>query len=436
MRVRLAQSPSVKRIQAPRGWAWQVTATVHGVRRKRQIYEAPLPAGEAERRAREQVALWAAEQANQTLAIRRVQTRLSEDQLRLAERFFEWASQDITCERVRLLATSPLTDEQLYLAQILFRRLPNITDDELLARTMQWQRELQAPRLPLSKAVEQFMASRRVQSGQRATYQGLLAALAEAVGQERSVGDISQADLERFLGRYVNPVTFNKRRGDLAVFFNFLIKREVLKVSPLRFLDPREEPPKDNMPETLPPDSAAALMKDVEDHYPGLATYFALALFGACRPSWRIGEAYELIYKDPEKRGWIFRETAIHIPGSISKTGKPRELPLNDVPPLAEWLKVYPPGALPLPANPERVIQTLRAAHRIPHDGLRHTGISAALASGMEFSRATLIFGVDEPTMKQRYAGLLSRAEANALRGILPMRTAAQARNEHERRAS
>lgn len=420
MRVRTPQPPSVKRVRARLGWAWQVTATVHRKRRKYQVYEAAWPRGVAETKAREEAAKWCAEQANLKLATQKIETRLSEDQIRVAEEFFSLLPRDVTCERVRALGSLSLTGEQLHMAQLLFRRLPSISEAALTERVAQWEAEFSLQQLPLGQAVERFMESRRVQSAQRQTYRGILRSLCEHLDAQTPVSLISKDQVGAFLMRFSNPTTFNKRRGDLGSFFNWLRKHEIIRKSPLVLIEEKDEGTKDAMPETLPAERAAALMAAVETEYPGLVTYYALKLFAACRPSWRVGEAYELIYRFPERRETFFRHGALHIPGDIAKPGIPRKIPYDEVPPLRDWIAEYPPGQHALPKNPERVIQSLRARFRVPHDGLRHTGISVALAMGMEFSRATLIFGVEEQIMKTRYADLLAREEAAAIWRILP----------------
>jgi hypothetical protein len=420
MRVRTPQPPSIKRVRARLGWAWQVTATVHRKRRKYQVYEAAWPKGVAEAKAREEAAKWCAEQANLQLATRKIETKLSEDQVRVAEEFYSLLPANVTCEYVRALGHLRLTGSQLTMAQLLFRRMPDLGETALTTRVAQWEAELALQQLPLDQAIERFMASRRVQSAQRLTYHGILRSLSKHVGAQTPVASITKEQMEVFLSRYSHPTTYNKRRGDLGSFFNWTLKHELIRKSPLALVEERDEGTKDSMPETLSADRAAALMHAVESEFPGLVTYCALNLFAACRPSWRVGEAYELVYKYPDRRRAFFRHGALHIPGDIAKPGIPRTVPYAEVPPLAEWIAAYPPGEYDPPKNPERVIQGLRERFQIPHDGLRHTGISMALGMGMDFSRATLIFGVEERIMKTRYANLLSREEATALSQILP----------------
>ena len=421
MRVRTLQPPKIKRIRARLGWAWQVTATVAGKRRKYQVYESTGAAGSAEAKAREEAARWCAEQAGRKLEKHRVETKLTADQVVVAERFFGLLPNDVTCERIEQLAKVRLSNDQLIMAELLFRRMPNLQEAELSTKIEKWEAELKLRQIPLREAVTKFMESRRVQIGQRRTYEGLLRAFVESLGESTPIASIDEGQCKTFLARFENPTTFNKRRGDLGSFFNWLCWQEMMLKSPLAKIEERDERKKDLPPETLGHEQAAALMCDVETNYSGLATYFALALFGGCRPSWRIGEAFELIYAEPARRSSIFREGELQIPGDISKTGLARVVPYAEVPPLDAWLAAYPPGQLPLPKNPERIIQTLRQKYQIPHDGLRHTAISAAVSLGMDVSRAVLIFGVEEGIMKHRYAKLLRREEAEALRTIMPI---------------
>ncbi len=231
---------------------------------------------------------------------------------------------------------------------------------------------------------------------------------------------IDEELLQSFLSRYENGTTYNKRKVDLASFFNWALKHELIEKSPLRLIANKPEEAKDEMPEILLATQAMGLMHAVEAEFPGLVPHYALCLFAGTRPTWREGESFELVHRFPQRRHLYFRENAIHVPGIIAKNGGPRVIPYGSVAPLNEWLKAYPPGRLAIPPNPEKHFANFRQRFGIPHDGLRHTAVSLGLASGLSFAQATMIYDVDEPTMRTHYAALMPQAEAAQFRMIVP----------------
>jgi hypothetical protein len=144
------------------GWAWQVTATVLGERRKVQVYESALPQGGAEAEVRDLAASWCAEQAGRQLAVQRKATRLSDDELRIAEEFLAVLPKDATCDRIRRLASLRLTDAQLDLAEFIFKRLPDLTMEQWLPLLAMWKADSELPHMHLKEAAGLFLASRRV----------------------------------------------------------------------------------------------------------------------------------------------------------------------------------------------------------------------------------------------------------------------------------
>jgi DNA-binding transcriptional regulator PaaX len=64
--------------------------------------------------------------------------------------------------------------------------------------------------------------------------------------------------------------------------------------------------------------------------------------------------------------------------------------------------------------------QEIRACFRIPHDGLRHTAVSAFVAKFGSLANAALEFGNSERIIREAYLRRMSKEEAEAFYGIFP----------------
>jgi len=109
----------------------------------------------------------------------------------------------------------------------------------------------------------------------------------------------------------------------------------------------------------------------------------------------------------------------------MTKEREPRGTTVQ--PNLAAWLAAFPltkssicPGDYK-----DKAYQEIRRRFNVPHDGLRHTAISAFISSGKNFSEAADEFGNSEPIIRKHYLKRMSLEESKEFYAIYPKKVVA-----------
>jgi site-specific recombinase XerD len=243
--------------------------------------------------------------------------------------------------------------------------------------------------------------------------------LSHRASGETFLHEVTAADVEGFLRSIrakdgVNPAsrkTWNNYRGDLHQFFEWCAdkQRRWLSANPaadvIRFKIDREHI------EVLPLKRVQELMKHVAGFKEGkLVRYFALALFAGVRP----GGELEKLAENPQLVDLSNR--VIRITPAISKTGKPRQIPIR--PNLLKWLKRFP-GEI-LPANADRELKAIRKRFELSHDVCRHTFISMHVGAFNSFADAAIESGNSEKIIRDHYHNTSAKPDAKAFWRIYP----------------
>ena len=157
----------------------------------------------------------------------------------------------------------------------------------------------------------------------------------------------------------------------------------------------------------------------LEENHPEWCCYYAITLFAGVRPDTTNGEMRELsrcVARDGS--GIYFSNGVIRLPEEVTKEGDERTTTIR--PNLAAWLAAYPPTPKAICPGIPKTFSAVRKMFDIPHDGLRHTAISAFVSEGKEYSDAADQFGNSEPIIKRHYLLRMSRDEAQAFYAIYP----------------
>jgi hypothetical protein len=118
-----------------------------------------------------------------------------------------------------------------------------------------------------------------------------------------------------------------------------------------------------------------------------------------------------------------FSNHKFHLTDEITKEGVGRETRASKN--LEAWLKAYPPTPEAICPGLPKIFTPLRQMFQLPHDGLRHTAISAFMSLGKEYSDAADEFGNSEPIIKRHYLHRMSKAEAKQFYNIYPKKSVA-----------
>lgn len=248
------------------------------------------------------------------------------------------------------------------------------------------------------------------------------------IGKETLVTKITSANITDWLeSKKQNHKSFslkswNNYRADLSGIFEWFAeeKRGWIAKNPtghVEFFESRLLPTPAR--ERLEVQQCHDLMAYLEANMPHWCTFFALTLFAGIRPDMTNGEMHELskcVGRDGADR--YFHHGMIDLTKEITKTNRARYTTIH--PNLAAWLKRYPPNPTSLcPGDPDEYME-IRAKFKIPHDGLRHTCISAHLARYQSFAIAAQEFGNSERIILDYYNRRMSASDADAFYGIYP----------------
>jgi hypothetical protein len=269
---------------------------------------------------------------------------------------------------------------------------------------------------------DHLSASHFERSGQRAR------SFAKFIGK-KSVREITAADARAWVEATAKPDgvlhskgTWNKCVTDISTVFRYFEKQKWCTSNPFADIErfSRKSMGAKERGRLEPPE-CAALMAYVEEHHPKWCCYFTLALLLGIRPDLRNGEIRELA-RCIERDGATpyYSNGQIHLSAEITKECVPREVKVS--PNAAAWLKKYPLSAknvCPGDYNDDD-FRAIRKKFAIPHDGLRHTAISAFMSSGNSYDLAADQFGNSEQIIRTHYLKRMSKEDADAFFQIMP----------------
>jgi integrase len=227
----------------------------------------------------------------------------------------------------------------------------------------------------------------------------------------RMLCDITARDIEDAMDDFP-PTVFNYGLRILGGLFNYGGKRDLCITNPIKKLDRKKLPPREV--EIYTPAQAAALLRASE---PSLIPWLCVCMFAGLRAS----EARKMTWSD-----FDFAENFIRVRAAVSKTHRPRAIPMEAN--LREWLFPYrrEDSALIAPQGQHVLRKQLRKAHlisdvpQIKH-GPRHSYASYLLARGQSIDTLLLNMGhTDAATTFQHYHRVASARAAKTFWSIVP----------------
>jgi hypothetical protein len=160
------------------------------------------------------------------------------------------------------------------------------------------------------------------------------------------------------------------------------------------------------------------MMLWLERTKPHWVTCFALAVFGGVRPDRDDGEMGKLADAiERDGAGRYFRGKSLYLTPEITKDGRPRRIPISDN--LQRWLDLYPATPAALRGGSRAEYAEIRKKWAIPHDGLRHTSISASAALHT-ITETAVRHGNSEKICRDSYLDLFSEPDAQIFYAIGP----------------
>jgi hypothetical protein len=369
---------------------WRITGTIDG--KQRQIHRMCREDAEAIRDA------WEAERLSAAAALRPKITRLTKAELEEAE----------AC--LNMLTNSGFTLRDAVLA---FLRNPPPKRCELT----------------FVEAYEKFLMERAkvVTETHIANYRSPFRRFAEFLGPETKLDQVTSERITAWLEslKGISPKSWNNYRNDLGCLFNWFRREPQCWVSK----NPVDAVRRYRKRQTLPKPAAAipvqrveAMMAWIEENYPHWVTFFALAVFAGVRPDRDDGEFFKLseaIREDGVEKYFISGGRLLRLTPQITKDGRQRTIQLSAN--LTQWLERYPVTPQSLLGGTRAEYAAIRAKWKIPHDGLRHTSVSACTALH-GITQSVVWHGHSERVCKDHYLDLYTKEDATAFYSILPKR--------------
>ena len=172
----------------------------------------------------------------------------------------------------------------------------------------------------------------------------------------------------------------------------------------------------------LPVETCATLMTFLEEHHPDWCWPFAMMLFAGIRPGYHEGEMRKLVnYANRDGVEHYVNNGCIHISAEMAKDRRARRFTLPDN--LLRWHEVYCPDKGCFQIGSKESYAEIRDKFHIPHDGLRHTAISAHVTKHGSFALAAEEFGNSERVIRTHYHRRMEPTEVEAFYAIVPRHT-------------
>lgn len=208
------------------------------------------------------------------------------------------------------------------------------------------------------------------------------------------------------------PRTRNNYLNQATQLYGFAIRRRYAAANPCDPIDPALE--EETVPAILTPEELRALLGAAVAHIPQMIPFVAVSAFGWIRRS----EICQL-----ESSAWV--NGAIYVPPNIAKTKGHRHIPVNDT--LNAWLSSvqmterFTPSKNPDVMGDKLVKLAALAKIEIPHNALRHSSISYALASPPERDGLPMVNSTGEIA---KHAGNSEQVIVKAYRAPIPEKIA------------
>ena len=219
----------------------------------------------------------------------------------------------------------------------------------------------------------------------------------------RTTTDLSFEAVKDFMQQFKDPANFNGRRREMNRFLNYIVGQGWLPSNPLKGIKTKRIDPK--QPEVLSPEEVVELFRVAKQHLPeGAIPYLAISVFAAIRPL-----EMKRLASDARIKKLINLDTGlITLPADITKGRRVRNIRIRPV--LKGFLEAYPVK----PALSDTQFKKLKRylSFRIPHDGLRHTGITAIYMEHKNFGDTALETGNSEQIIRDHYLGFWTDAQA------------------------
>jgi integrase len=188
--------------------------------------------------------------------------------------------------------------------------------------------------------------------------------------------EFDRAEIKEYLLDWENPATRNQHLKRLSKFYDWARKERHVATDPTTDIDFSKVEARENI-EIYTVAQATKLMQAADTDYRSIAPWFALGLFGFMRS----GEIQKLDWSAID-----FEKASITVAASIAKTGKGRTIELNGNECLRYWLERYQKLSGPVVGHLNGEVSqcfTSAGLKRL-HNGLRHSCVSYAVASGLK----------------------------------------------------
>jgi site-specific recombinase XerC len=227
----------------------------------------------------------------------------------------------------------------------------------------------------------------------------------------RTTTDLSFKAVKDFMWQFKDPANFNGRRREMNRFLNYIVGQGWLPSNPLKGIKSKRIDPK--QPEVLSPEEVVELFRVAKQHLPeGAIPYLAISVFAAIRPL-----EMKRLASDARIQKLINLDTGlVTLPADITKGRRVRNIRIR--PALKAFLEAYPVK----PALSDTQFKKLKRhlGFRIPHDGLRHTGITAIYMEHKNFGDTALETGNSEQIIRDHYLGFWTDAQAEKFWSLIP----------------
>jgi hypothetical protein len=363
--------------------SWRVTITINKEQRKRQFRD--------HEDALAQQTAWDAEKMGNAAATRPKLTRLTKEQLEEAESCFGMLKGTgfTLSDAIRNLMKNPPTKrieisfEDGY-GQFLAAKKPYISERHY------WNYESTARRF-----------SGRLKSG-------------------TLIGDITSEQITSWLKSLdCGKKSWNTYRDTLGAIFAWFAAQPRGWVSgngPVEEVDRfRKRHTLPGPPKRLSIACCCELMAYIESEKPHLVTFFVTTLLLGVRPEGEMTKLADAIDKDGIET--YHRGDRLFISADVAKDGRDRFVPYPDN--VKAWLRLYPLSSDSVRPGRRTEYAEIRRRFEIPHDGLRHTSVTACtVLHGL--LAATKRHGNGSIIANDHYLAEMSREEAEAFYSILP----------------
>lgn len=314
------------------------------------------------------------------------------------------------------LVTSELDDEQTRQAEQAFRDLGEYTLPDAVAFYLRHHRPSDF-KIFLSDGVAIYLDHKEREGVRETTIKRLRAILKRfsEFASNPHVHTLTTPQIQAFLnsltandGTPAKRKTFNNYRNELASFFKWSSKKDLLTNRPWLFNEPMESIEAHSIKRVAEQRPEIAItdpetVKEIFTYLMGykegkLVKYFALSYFAGIRPSTDQGELVKLGEREDELIN--LTTGVITLPANVTKTKDKRRIKISDN--LMAWLRAYE-GEPIAPVNLKNDYRHVRSKFELQNDEPRHSFISYHVALHRSMGDTALQAGNSEQMVKRHY---------------------------------